>query len=37
MPFESVFLRNARRLAQMGLAEPKKEKSEMDLKHLTAT
>lgn len=37
MPFESVFLRNARRLAQMGLVESKKEKSEMDLKHVTAT
>ena len=36
MPFESVFLRNARRLAQMGLAESKKEKSKIDLEHVTA-
>ena len=36
MPFESVFLKNARRLAQMGLAESKKEKSEIDLEHVTA-
>ena len=36
MPFESVFLKNARRLAQMGLAESKKEKSEINLEHVTA-
>lgn len=36
MPFESVFLKNARRLAQMGLAESKKEKSEINFEHVTA-
>lgn len=36
MPFESVFLKNARRLAQMGLSELKKEKPKIDLEHVTA-
>ena len=37
MPLESVFLRNARRLAQMGLAESKKDKAKIDLEYVTAT
>ena len=36
MPFESVYVKNARRLAQMGLSELKKEKSTIDLEHVTA-
>ena len=37
MPLESVFLGNARRLAQMGLAESKKDKAKINLEYVTAT